>query len=190
MPRLYIIRHGKPVASWGQDFDDDPGLDEAGKAQAEVASRTLLSFPVEFRPKRVVSSPMRRCRETAAPFAHALGVEAEVDASFGEIPMPRGVARADREAWLRTALKGRWDEIKGDLDYEAWRRAVVRALTTRGETAIFSHYVAINAVVSTLTANPAVLTCRPDHASISTFEISDDGLSLIELGQQALTVVH
>jgi len=190
MPRLYMIRHGKPAGGWGQGFDDDPGLDETGQAQAKVASRALLTIPEEFRPKRVVSSPLRRCRETAAPFAHALGVELEIDAAFGEIPTPRAVARADREAWLQTAFKGRWDEIEGDLDYEAWRRDMVRSLSMRGETAVFSHYVAINAAVSAVTANPAVLVCRPDHASISTFEVAEGGLSLIELGRQAVTGVH
>jgi broad specificity phosphatase PhoE len=190
VPRVFIIRHGKPSGTWGEGFDDDPGLDAAGKAQAELASRALLTVPEEFRAKRVVSSPLRRCRETAAPFAHALGVELEIDAAFGEIPTPRGVARADREAWLRTAFAGRWDEIEGDIDYVAWQADVVRALTARPGTAVFSHYVAINAVVSAVTANPAVLAFRPDHASISTFDVGAGELSLVELGRQALTGVH
>jgi len=27
MARLYMIRHGKPTAAWGQNPDPDPGLD-------------------------------------------------------------------------------------------------------------------------------------------------------------------
>ena len=71
MARLYIIRHGKPASTWG-GADDDPGLDETGRAQAEAARDWLLALPPGHRPKRVASSPLRRCRETAEPTAAAL----------------------------------------------------------------------------------------------------------------------
>jgi broad specificity phosphatase PhoE len=41
MPRLYLIRHGKPAATWG-DADEDPGLDETGQAQARAVRDWLL----------------------------------------------------------------------------------------------------------------------------------------------------
>ena len=87
MTRLYLIRHGKPAAVWGE-ADEDPGLDETGRAQAEAARDYLMSLPEADRPKRVVSSPLRRCRETAMPTAQALGVDLEIDAAVGEIPTP------------------------------------------------------------------------------------------------------
>jgi len=43
MSRLYLIRHGKPAAVWGE-ADDDPGLDDAGKAQAEAARDVLMGL--------------------------------------------------------------------------------------------------------------------------------------------------
>ncbi|HRD28662.1 MAG TPA: histidine phosphatase family protein, partial [Caulobacter sp.] len=42
--RTYMIRHGKPSATWG-DQDDDPGLDETGQAQARAAAAILLALP-------------------------------------------------------------------------------------------------------------------------------------------------
>ena len=45
MARLYVIRHGKPSATWGGD-DDDPGLDETGRAQALALDRELASVHV------------------------------------------------------------------------------------------------------------------------------------------------
>ena len=84
MARLYMIRHGRPAAVWGQD-DDDPGLDEAGRAQAAAARDWLMARPALERPKLVVSSPLRRCRETAEPTAQALGVAAEIDPVVGEM---------------------------------------------------------------------------------------------------------
>ena len=68
MARLYLIRHGRPSATWG-GHDDDPGLDEAGDLQARAARDWLLSRPDGERPRLVVSSPLRRCRETAQPTA-------------------------------------------------------------------------------------------------------------------------
>ena len=59
---LYLIRHGKPAAAWGDD--DDPGLDETGRAQAKAVAETLMALPESKRPRSVVSSPLRRCRET------------------------------------------------------------------------------------------------------------------------------
>ncbi len=189
MGRIYMIRHGKPESTWGQGSDTDPGLDATGMAQAEAARDTLLALPAQFRPTAVMSSPLRRCRETADPTARALGVEAIIDPVFGEIATPANVSHDDRSAWLRTAFAGRWSEIVGDIDYEAWRRDILAALTLREGTAVFSHYVAINAAVSLLTGSDKVLTFKPDHASITTFEVRDGVLHLCEAGREAVTGV-
>ena len=188
MSRIYLIRHAKPSATWGGD-DDDPGLDETGRAQAEVAARALLALPAAARPTRVVSSPLRRCQETAAPFAEAIGARLEIDPLVGEIPTPRALAADARGPWLRKAFAGRWVEIEGDLDYDAWRREVTRAVASRPGAAVFSHFVAINAVLTTLAGEPQVITLRPDHASISTFELEHGGLRLVEPGREASTPV-
>ncbi|MFZ5720091.1 MAG: histidine phosphatase family protein [Pseudomonadota bacterium] len=188
MARLYLIRHGKPSATWG-GHDDDPGLDEAGQTQARAARDWLLSRPEHERPRLVVSSPLRRCRETADPTAQALGVALEIDPVVGEIPTPRALSPAERPAWLRAAFEGTWREIQGDLDYDAWRGEIVAALAKRGDTAVFSHYVAINAAVSRLTGDDRVLAFRPDHASITVLETDGHTLKLISRGAEAITGV-
>ena len=188
MPRLYLIRHGKPASTWG-DADEDPGLDDTGRAQAEAARDWLLSRPAGERPLRVVSSPLNRCRETALPTAKALGVELEIDARVGEIPTPAALSAAERPAWLRKAFEGTWSQIEGDLDYGAWRSAMVASLAARGDTAVFSHYVAINAVVSHLLGDDRVLSFRPDHTSITVLETDGPTLTLVEKGREATTGV-
>lgn len=186
--RTYMIRHGKPSATWG-DQDDDPGLDEAGQAQARAAAEALLALPAAERPTKVISSPLRRCRETAMPFAEALGVDLIIDPMVGEIPTPKAVSHEDRGAWLRAAFGGRWQEIEGDLDYDQWRRGVAAAVAGYPGAAVFSHYVAINAAVSTATGDDLVMGFRPDHCSIQVFEAVDDGLILIAKGREASTQV-
>jgi len=188
MQRLFLIRHGKPAAVWGE-ADEDPGLDDAGRAQAEAARDFLLFLPEDQRPSRVVSSPLRRCRETAAPTAEALGVEIEIDPGVGEIPTPAALTAEDRPAWLREAFQGRWADIRGDLDYEDWRRRAADSLLARGGTAVFSHYVAINAVMSILAEDERVLVFRPDHASVTTLATDGVQLSLIAPGREASTGV-
>jgi broad specificity phosphatase PhoE len=188
MARLYLIRHGKPASTWGGD-DDDPGLDETGQAQADAARDWLMALPPGERPTKVVSSPLRRCRETAEPTARALGVEIEVDPRVGEIPTPAALSVEERGPWLRKSFAGTWAEIEGDLDYDAWRREITAALAARGNTAVFSHYVATNAVVSQLQGEPKVLAFRPDHASITVLETDGETLTLVETGSEAATGV-
>ena len=188
MSRLYLIRHGKPAATWG-DADEDPGLDAAGQAQANAVRDVLLALTGEDRPTRVVSSPLRRCIETARPTAEALGVEIEIDPSVGEIPTPKALAAADRPGWLREVFQGHWADVKGDLDYLAWRAGVAGSLISRGRTAVFSHYVAINAVMSSLDDDDRVMVFRPDHTSMSVLDTDGVTLRLLERGPEASTGV-
>lgn len=188
MKRLYLIRHGKPASTWGGG-DADPGLDDTGRAQAAAARDWLMALSAGERPERVVSSPLRRCRETALPTAEALGVQIVVDPTVGEIPTPAALADAERPDWLRSAFQGTWSEIRGDLDYLAWRAAIVDSLLARGSTAVFSHYVAINAVVSALAQDDRVMVFRPDHTSITVLETDGKALNLVARGREAATGV-
>lgn len=188
MARLYLIRHGRPSSTWG-GHDDDPGLDEVGQAQARAARDWLLSRPEDERPRLVVSSPLRRCRETAEPTAEALAVAVEIDPVVGEIPTPRALSGEARPAWLRQAFQGTWQAIEGDMDYDGWRADIVASLARRGHTAVFSHYVAINAAVSRLLGVDEVLAFRPDHTSITVLETDGETVRLVEKGAEAVTGV-
>jgi len=187
MTRLYMIRHGKPSSTWGQNPDPDPGLDEAGHAQARAAAQTLIALPDAVRPTRVFSSPLRRCRETAQPYADLIGVMLEIDERFGEIPTPAALSQEERGPWLRAAFQGRWPDIKGDLDYDAWRKSVGAALAERAGCAVFSHFVAINAAVSFALGRPEVRVIQPDNASITVFETDGTRLTLVQEGREAET---
>ena len=184
---LYLIRHGKPAAAWGDD--DDPGLDETGQAQARAIAERLMALPAAERPRAVVSSPLRRCRETAQPTADALGVAMQIEPAVGEIPTPAALSLAERPEWLRSAFTGTWAEIEGDIDYQAWRRGVAEAVSRRPDAAIFSHFVAINAVMSLITGDDRVISFRPDHTSMTTLAVGDGAISLVARGDEAVTGV-
>ncbi|MGI8841745.1 MAG: histidine phosphatase family protein [Caulobacteraceae bacterium] len=186
MARLYLIRHGRPASTWGGD-EDDPGLDAVGQGQARAVADRLLALPAAERPTGVVSSPLRRCRQTAQPLADALGAQVQIESAVGEIPTPAALPRAARAAWLREALAGDWSEVAGDLDYDRWRREVLAAVAGRPGCAVFSHFVAINAVLSLIAGDDRVIGFRPDHTSVTTLEVGDGPLAVIERGREAET---
>jgi hypothetical protein len=104
MTRVHVIRHGKPATTWGgsrrgsRPRRDRPGPGEAGAARSWPCRPAAAD--------KVVSSPLRRCRETAEPLAEALGVEIEIDPRVGEIPTPAALSQAERPAWLRQVFGG------------------------------------------------------------------------------------
>ena len=63
MAIVHLVRHGRATGGW--DVDPDPGLDDVGIAQA--ASLADRFAPLGARP--IITSPLRRCRETAVPLA-------------------------------------------------------------------------------------------------------------------------
>lgn len=189
MPRLYLVRHAKPAAGWGED--PDPGLDPLGATQATaVAGR--LAEALTHAP--VFTSPLRRCRETAQPLCALWQSSATLLPSVAEIPSPP-IARTARREWLTAAMRGTWRELHdnappGSIDYLQWRRSVVDALLAMpDDCVIYTHYIAINLAVGAAQERDEVLCFRPDHASVTVLDAGASGLRLIELGREATTDV-
>ncbi len=189
MPLICLIRHGR-VTDTPQDARD-PELDATGHAQAEAAARELRERLPEKLP--ILSSPLRRCRETAAPLAQAWRMEPVVEPRVIEVPSPRNDS-LDRETWLRMALASTWDEAaqfgeqyeRGFVHiFEDWRRGVVQAvLDQAADTVIFSHFVPINALLSAATGAEQIVSFRPANGSITVFETGGGTIRLIEQGRE------
>jgi broad specificity phosphatase PhoE len=181
MARLYLVRHGRAVAGW--DADRDPALDDVGAAQAEaVAERFGATAPFDL-----VSSPLRRARETAAPLERRWSVTARIEPAVAEIPSP-ATDLAARGHWLRAAMEGTWTDL--GPDDSAWRDTVAATLARLSrDTVIFTHFVAINAAVGHVTADDRLVCFRPDNCSVTTFETRNGGLHLVALGDQAGTEI-
>ncbi len=185
MTTLYLIRHARPAASFGDSVD--PGLDETGKSQAEAVAGDLAG---RMRPLPVYSSPLQRCRETAQPLAVIWGATPIISAEVGEIPSPP-LSLAERQAWLRNAMAGTWAGLKQSApadspDFDAWRTALLSSVRSmKADSVIFSHFVAINAIVGAAQGSDLMVSFRPDHASVTTIEVSGETISVRELGRQA-----
>ena len=182
MAKLYLIRHGEPSGTW--DDSHDPGLTELGHSQAKSAAERLRLL----QPKRIVSSPLRRAFETAKPLVEALEIEPVIAKQVAEIPTPGNISLQQRGDWLRTIMTGTWNDAASDL--RQWRDGVVACLNgLQEDTAIYSHFVAINVALGASIGDDRVVCFRPTHASVTVFETNGRVISLVELGQTAETTV-
>ena len=189
MSKLYMIRHGEAASGW--DADTDPGLSDKGRAQSEAVAREIEERVGRKLP--LISSPLRRCRETGDPLAAMWNTSARIDPRVGEIPSPIEDLKA-RGEWLRNFMSGTWAEglpTQGHLDLNAWRNGVAEALLELTEdTVIFSHFVAINVATSAATNDDRVISFRPDNCSVTIFATDGGKLSLVERGREADTKVN
>ena len=181
MVRLYLVRHARPTGTFAEVRD--PGLDATGLAQAEAMARRLAPLG----PLPIVTSPLRRTRETAAPLELRWQRAARIEPAVAEIPSCEPDL-AQRGEWLRVVMAGRWSELAPDL--QAWRASVLDALRAIPETSVIvSHYVAINAAVGHATGDDRVALFAPDHCSVTVVDIDGAALRLIERGAEAATRV-
>lgn len=166
--RLTLVRHGEAAAGWTDDAD--PGLSELGQQQArDVADRLLRLDPVP-----ILTSPLRRCRETAAPLADKWGVTPTITDRVGEIQAPDHDV-ATRGPWLRDVMGKRWVDLAADQ--QQWRAGVLACLLEQpGDCVIFTHFIAINVALGSALADGRVV-CRT-VANCSTTVLDSDGESL------------
>ena len=115
---LIIVRHGRTPANASGELlgRRDPGLDEVGRHQAAAIGRTLAGA------YRIVSSPLRRCRETAA----AIGAPIQLDDRFIELDYGEleGVPVADVPAatWAAWQADTAWAPPGGESFDDLARR--------------------------------------------------------------------
>ncbi|MEX0846767.1 MAG: histidine phosphatase family protein [Ilumatobacteraceae bacterium] len=183
MTRLYLVRHGRATGGW--DVDPDPGLDELGRAQAAAVAERLAPLG----PMPVQSSPLRRCRETSAPLAEAWGRPVSIEPRVAEIPSPEGIAMDRRVDWLRAAMDGTWADL--GVRYTTFRDAVAAAVRSPDtDTVIFSHFIAINAIIGVATGDDRIFVRSLDNCSVTIVDVDADGIHLVEGGHEADTLIR
>lgn len=180
--RLWLVRHGRAAAGWAEDAD--PGLDEEGRAQAEAAADRVAGLTTTA---DLVTSPLRRARETAAPLAARWGVEAVVDPAVGEVPSPTE-GLAERGAWLDDLLRSRWSAQPPAL--RDWREDVLAWCASRAtDTVVFTHFVVVNVVLGAATGDDRVVRAMVANGSVVTVDAGPGGLRLVDLGAEGATTV-
>lgn len=183
MTRLYLVRHGRAAAGW--DTEPDPGLDEIGQRQADTVAARLAAFG----PLPILTSPLRRCQETAVPLAESWKVEPHIEPAVAEIPSPDGVAMADRVEWLRSAMGGTWVDLGSR--YVTYRDQVVSTLAALdADSVVFSHFIAINVAIGNAIGDDRLVVRSLDNCSLTIVEVVDGALQVVESGHEADTLIR
>ncbi len=185
--RIALVRHGRASAGW--DTAVDPGLDDLGRDQADVAAKKLDQI-FAGQQVEIVSSPLLRCQQTAKSFADLRTTPVRICAEVAEIPSPSGVEMSSRVDWLRAAMQGTWADLGGE--YVEFRDLVIKFVRSREtNTVIFSHFVAINAVIGALVGDDRVVIRSLDNCSITLLDRDADcNLSIAQSGHEADTLIR
>lgn len=190
---MWLLRHGETPLSVEKRFSGrgDPALNDRGMAQAKAAAHRLAEHDIDA----VISSPLRRARQTAQAVAEALGVDVVVDEGFVE---------TDFGAWeglTFAEVRSRWpDEMTAWLaspdvapsggetftaTFERVRRAresVVASYAGRA-VVVVSHVTPIKVLLrDALEAPPqALYRMHLDPASLSVTDWWSDGPAVVRL---------
>jgi len=185
--RIVLVRHGRASAGW--DTALDPELDELGRTQADEVARKLVSIFSESEIE-VISSPLMRCQQTAKPFANLISADVRIFSEVAEIPSPVGIEMSDRVDWLRKVMQGNWADLGASyLEFRDALTKFVRAIDQN--TVIFSHFIAINAIVGSIIKDDRLVIHKLDNCSITILEIGSDGaLRIVQSGQEADTLIR
>jgi len=178
-----LVRHGRAAAGW--DIDPDPDLDDVGRQQAARVGAELIAIGS----LAVVTSPLLRCRSTARFYADRAAHSVTVEPAVAEIPSPEGIEMADRVDWLRSAIQGTWADL--GPRYTSYRDEIVDFVQgCVGDTVIFSHFIAINAVIGACLDDDRLVIRRLDNCSVTTVAVGADRLRLVQGGTEADTLIR
>jgi broad specificity phosphatase PhoE len=189
---LYLIRHGR------SDFDSgemsatargdqwDPPLSEEGRRQAHLLAVRLQVM--ELDPVAVYCSPLRRARETVAPYADAAGVDVVFDDDLIEahiggwegLPFEEIVASdADLVHRIRNQ-QAIWSRAPGGESERDFRGRVVSALDSIlashpvGDVVVVAHGGVINAFCGEVLGLPSAMFFLPENTSINSVVVDGD----------------
>lgn len=175
MPLVHLVRHGRAAGGYTEDLD--PGLDDMGRTQGFMVLEAMKGVE----PIDIISSPMRRCVETAMPLAKRWGVEPRIVEAMTEIPSGN-LSVEERGTWLNTIMQGNWSDVEAEIN--AWREKLFEFLAgLESDAIIFSHFIAINAIIGRAQESDQVVCALLENGSITKVQVDGEKFELVELGK-------
>jgi probable phosphoglycerate mutase len=194
--KIILVRHGRPDENDATN-PGDPPLNPDGRRQAEAIAELLSLEAID----RIVSSPLRRARQTAEPLAQRLGRAidvvdgwAEADRFGARYRSTETLRSLGQEEWKRF-LKDPIQYLGGDPDrFQAEVLGALRTIAREGhakqKVAIFTHGMPINVVLSRALKLNGFVHFLPGYGSITRLRVRSDGevgiISINESGHHAL----
>ncbi|MFI7083466.1 bifunctional RNase H/acid phosphatase [Streptomyces anulatus] len=194
---LVLLRHGETALTPEKRFSGsggtDPELSATGRGQAERAAEHFAALGTV---QEIVSSPLRRCRETAAAVAGRLGLDVRIDEglretdfgaweglTFGEV---RERYADDLTAWLAspdTAPTGGGESFAEVAERVAAARDRIVARYAGRTVLLVTHVTPIKTLVRLALGAPpeALFRMELSAASISTVAYYADGNASVRL---------
>jgi 2,3-bisphosphoglycerate-dependent phosphoglycerate mutase len=190
---LHLIRHGRSdeasttVVQTPRGRQWDPSLDALGRDQAQrLAARLALLDPP---PAAVYCSPLRRARETVAPYAERTGIEVRFDddlmeANIGEwegLRFEEIVASDEDILPLVRASRAIWSRAPGGEPIETFRERVRSAIDgivrrhRQGDLVVICHGGVINAYLGPFLGIEHEMFFIPENTSVSSVELDEGG---------------
>ncbi|MBT2900327.1 bifunctional RNase H/acid phosphatase [Streptomyces sp. McG3] len=194
---LVLLRHGETALTPEKRFSGsggtDPELSATGRGQAERAAGHFAALGTV---QEIVSSPLRRCRETAAAVAGRLGLDVRIDEGLRETDfgawegLTFGEAREryadDLTAWLAspdTAPTGGGESFAEVAERVAAARDRIVARYAGRTVLLVTHVTPIKTLVRLALGAPPESLFRMElsAASISTVAYYGDGNASVRL---------
>ena len=185
-----MIRHARPIRIDGGDGPADPSLNPEGVEQAAA----LCDWWAPFGADGLVSSPMARAVETAAPLAAAWGYTPTVvdDIREYDAHMPTYVPveemQADPAIWQ--AVVEQWLSPEAELERQAFRERVVVAIDEVAASfdgadrlAIVCHGGVINAYVTRALNLPGTMIFEPFYTSVTRLMWRDGHRQVVSMNE-------
>jgi broad specificity phosphatase PhoE len=192
---VYLARHGESDFGSSEFLDGprgrqwDPPLGERGREQARLLARRLRSMPA---PAAVYCSPLRRTRETVAPFAEASGIEPRfeddlMEAFIGEWEgRPFEEILASDEEMLHRVRNQEpiWRHAPGIEQLDPFRARVGAAIDgmlarhPEGNLLVVCHGGVINAFVAPILGVEHEMFFVPENASLNSVVIDGNRRSV------------
>lgn len=192
--QLILVRHGEPVAATADPGEGgaDPELSARGRTQASAVGWWAANAGGAI--SEVVTSPMRRARETAAPTADALGLEPVVDDGLVEFdagqseyrPVGERLGSSDPE-WKRITEGFLPEYVDVGAFLARVRTAVDRVVArhhervtadpaaARASVVVVCHAGVINTLLATELGLARPLVFPLDHGGLTRVLVSRDG---------------
>ncbi|MFF2718869.1 bifunctional RNase H/acid phosphatase [Streptomyces sp. NPDC058011] len=192
-----LLRHGETALTPEKRFSGSGGTDpELSATGRDQAARAAVHFAALGTVQEIVSSPLRRCRETAAAVAERLGLDVRIEdglresdfgawegLTFGEV---RERYEDDLTAWLadpETAPTGGGESFTEVADRVAAARDRLTARYAGRTVLLVTHVTPIKTLVRLALEAPARSMFRMElsAASISTVAYYGDGNASVRL---------
>ena len=182
---LLVIRHAEPVRVTAEESGGapaDPQLTTRGRDQADRLGDWVGAEGVDH----VVSSPLRRATETAAPLAARLGLDVVIDDQLCEYDanadsyIPIEELRETKDERWQAMIEGRWQDFGGEAPDVFRTRIVTRLDAVIDEhpgqrVAVVCHGGVINVYLAALLGIDRHLWFDPGYTSISRVRASRTG---------------